>query len=190
MNGKIRVRLSFRARSSETILKISLRDVEEAIQTMVSNSILVSNKLSQRDSALLDEIIYRFTKRNKKQETVRHKREETAEEGSKAAVPATVYFTTARSQTVYLSNLILQGAIHDKARTRVRKFYREEALQGPLLSLDLAVAFQNGAIDKNRASEIMKKDLKSNAKSGYEYCQDWDLTKFKAIKDNPEQTKI
>jgi hypothetical protein len=160
--------------AAETLWKISLRDVEEAIQTVVSNSILVQNKLDTRDFALLDEIVNRFARRNKKQETENKERQ--------VAVPAIVYFTMSRSQVNDLANLIIQGALHDKARTRVRKFYREESFQGELMSLDLAVAFYNGAIDKNRAAEIFKKDLKDNSKRGYVSCLDFDLTKFKAFK--------
>ncbi len=159
---------------TDAIEKISIRDVEEAIQTVVTTSILVTNRLSDRDFMLIEEIILNLGRRNKKQETENRDK--------KRAVPASVYFTIARSQISYLSALIIQGAVHDKARTRVRKWYREESLQGPLLSLDLSVAFQNGAVSKNRAVEIFKKDLKMNAKSGYEWNLDWDLTKFRAFK--------
>lgn len=141
------------ASNSATVEKISYRDVEEAIQTVVSTSILAQNRLNERDFSLIEEIINRFTKRNKQQET--------ANLDKQTAVPASVYFTISRSQINYLATLIIQGAIHDKARTRVRKFYREESFQGPLMSLDLAVAFQNGAIYKSRAVEIFRKDLKN-----------------------------
>jgi hypothetical protein len=161
---------------SDDVAKLTVRDVESAIQIVVSNSILAQNRLNARDFALLDEIVNRFTRRNKKQET------ENAEKAQ--AVPAIVYFTISRSQMNDLANLIIQGAIHDKARTRVRKFYRDDALQGELMSLDLAVAFYNGAILKSRAAEIFKKDLKDNSKSGYVWCLDFDLTTFKAFKTN------
>lgn len=160
--------------TTEAILKISLRDVEEAIQTVVSSSILVHNKLDTKDFTILDEIVNRFAKRNKRVETENKEKE--------VAVPAIVYFTTSRSQVNDLANLIVQGALHDKARTRVRKFYREDSFQGELMSLDLAVAFYNSAIDKNRATEIFKKDLRDNQKRGYIACLDFDLTKFKAFK--------
>lgn len=52
------------------------------------------------------------------------------------------------------------------------------------LSLDLAVAFYNGAISKSRAAEIFKKDLRENAKSGYVWCLDFGLSQFKAYKIN------
>ena len=162
--------------TAEANRKITFRDVEAAIQIVVSNGILAQNRLTQRDFAYLDEIVNRFARRNKKQETENKEKEK--------PVPAIVYFTTARSQISYLANLIIQGAIHDKARTRVRKFYREEALQGELMSLDLAVAFYNGAIAKSRAAEIFKKDLNDNSKSGYVWVLDFDLSKFKAFKTN------
>jgi len=154
--------------------KITFRDIEAAIQTVVSNSILAHNKLNPKDFAFLDEIVSRFARRNKKQETENEEKEE--------AVPIIVYFTTSRSQIDYLANLIIQGAIHDKGRTRVRKYYRNESLQGELMSLDLAVAFYNGAIAKSRAAEIFKTELRENSKRGYVWCLDFDLSKFKASK--------
>lgn len=164
-------------KEQEQVIKISVRDVESAIQTVVSNYILVQNKLTEKEFKLLDELVNKLGRRNKKQET--------ENKGKAKPVPAIVYFTMSRSQIVEISNLITQGAIHDKGRTRVRKFYRDEALQGELMSLDLAVAFHNGAISKIRAAEIFKKDLKENAKSGYEWCSDFDLSKFKALKKGP-----
>ncbi|SNQ61026.1 hypothetical protein [Candidatus Methanoperedens nitratireducens] len=156
------------------IIKISVRDIESAVQTVVSNNILVQNKLTDKEFKLLDELVNKLGRRNRKQET--------ENKGKEKPVPAIVYFTMSRSQILEISNLITQGAIHDKGRTRVRKFYRDEALQGELMSLDLAVAFHNGAINKTRAAEIFKKDLKENAKSGYEWCSDFNLSKFKALK--------
>lgn len=41
--------------------------------------------------------------------------------------------------------------------------------------LDLSVAFNESAIDRTRAVEIFTKDLKNNAKSGYLYCQDFQI---------------
>lgn len=161
-------------KDSADIQKISVRDVESAIQTVVASSILVQNKLTAKDFQLLDELVNRLGKRNKKQETENKEKEK--------PIPATVYFTMSRAQMTELANLIIQGAIHDKGRTRVRKWYRAEALQGELMALDLAVAFYNGAIDKTRAADIFRKDLRNNSKSGYEWCGDFDLTKFKAFK--------
>lgn len=160
-------------KEQDQTIKISVRDIEAAVQTVVSNNILVQNKLTDKESKLLDELVNKLGRRNRKQET--------ENKGKTEPVPAIVYFTMSRSQIPEISNLITQGAIHDKGRTRVRKWYREEALQGELMSLDLAVAFQNGAITKSRAAEIFKKDLKENAKSGYEWCSDFDLSKFKAF---------
>lgn len=118
--------LQQRASSTPTgqIGKISFRDVEAAIQVVVSQGVLAQNRLNPRDFAYLDEIVNRFARRNKKAETENKEK--------KDAVPAIVYFTTSRSQINELANLIIQGAIHDKARTRVRKFYRDDAHQGEL----------------------------------------------------------
>jgi hypothetical protein len=73
---------------------------------------------------------------------------------------------------------LLQGCIHDKGRTRLKKYYKEEGSQGPLMMLDIALALSNDAIDKRRAIDIFRKDLKFNAKSGFKYCQDFDLDAF------------
>ena len=72
----------------------------------------------------------------------------------------------------------MQGCLHDKGRTRLKKYYKEEGAQGPLLMLDLSLALHNGAIDKRRAFDIFKNDLKENAKSGYLHCQDFNLDQF------------
>lgn len=164
--------------SSSSLEKIDIRDIEAAMQLVVSNQIMVQNKLLPRDFAILDEIVKRFSKRNKKQETQNVEREKEKEN----VIPATVYFTINRGQLNDLAHLIIQGAVHDKDRTRVKKFYRDEAIQGELMSLDLAVAFCNGAISKTRAAEIFKNDLKRNAKAGYVWCSDFDLSAFKTLK--------
>lgn len=44
--------------------------------------------------------------------------------------------------------------------------------------LDLALAHQAGSIDRRRVLDIFRNDLKANAKSGYLYCQDFDLNQF------------
>ncbi|MGE6376624.1 hypothetical protein [Peribacillus muralis] len=146
--------------------KINQKDIEEALSSIVPNQILASNKLLDSDFDILDNLVTRMNKRNKKNETENKGKE------AKEKLPANVYFTVSRSEAKKLGNLFMQGAIHDKGKTRVKKYYKGEGLRGPLLMLDLAVAFHDGAIDKNRASEIFTKDLSKNAKSGYLWCQD------------------
>lgn len=73
----------------------------------------------------------------------------------------------------------MQGCLHDKGRTRLKKYYKEEGAHGPLLMLDLALAYHMGVIDRRRVIAILSRDLKENAKSGYLYCQDFDLSQFK-----------
>lgn len=152
--------------SPTDIEKITAKDIEEALSSIVPNQILASNKLKPEDFDILDNLVTRMNKRNKKNETENKSKDE------KDKLPANVYFTVSRSQALRLGNLFMQGAIHDKGKTRVKKYYKEEGLRGPLLMLDLAVAFHDGAIDKNRAAEIFNKDLIKNAKSGYLWCQD------------------
>lgn len=152
--------------SQGEVEKISSKDIEESLSSIVSNQILASNKLNPSDFEILDNLVTRMNKRNKKNET------ENKSKAEKDKLPANVYFTVSRSQALKLGNLFMQGAIHDKGKTRVKKYYKDEGLRGPLLMLDLAVAFHDGAIDKNRTSEIFTKDLLKNAKSGYLWCQD------------------
>ena len=146
--------------------KINVKDIEEALSSIVPNQILASNKLKPEDFDILDNLVTRMNKRNKKNET------ENKAKVEKDKLPANVYFTVSRSQALKFGNLFMQGAIHDKGKTRVKKYYKDEGLRGPLLMLDLAVAFHDGAIDKSRAAEIFNKDLVRNAKSGYLWCQD------------------
>lgn len=154
-------------KQSQTDLeKINSKDIEEALSSIVPNQILASNKLKPEDFHILDNLVTKMNKRNKKNETENKSKEE------KNKLPANVYFTVSRSQALKFGNLFMQGAIHDKGKTRVKKYYKEDGLRGPLLMLDLAVAFHDGAIDKNRTSEIFTKDLLKNAKSGYLWCQD------------------
>lgn len=152
--------------SPTDIEKVNIKDIEEALSSIVPNQILAANKLKSEDFDILDNLVTRMNKRNKKNET------ENKSKDQKDKLPANVYFTVSRSQALKLGNLFMQGAIHDKGKTRVKKYYKGEGLRGPLLMLDLAVAFHDGAIDKNRASEIFSKDLIKNAKSGYLWCQD------------------
>ncbi|PED31645.1 hypothetical protein [Bacillus cereus] len=152
--------------SPTDVEKINTKDIEEALSSIVPNQILASNKLKSEDFDILDNLVTRMNKRNKKNET------ENKAKIDKDKLPANVYFTVSRSQARRLGNLFMQGAIHDKGKTRVKKYYKEEGLRGPLLMLDLAVAFHDGAIDKNRAAEIFTKDLIKNAKRGYLWCQD------------------
>ncbi|WP_392455219.1 hypothetical protein ACF3OH_14085 [Chryseomicrobium aureum] len=152
--------------SPTDIEKINVKDIEEALSSIVPNQILAQNKLKPEDFDILDNLVTRMNKRNKKNET------ENKNKAEKDRLPANVYFTVSRSQALKLGNLFMQGAIHDKGKTRVKKYYKEEGLRGPLLMLDLAVAFHDGAIDKNRTADIFTKDLIKNAKSGYLWCQD------------------
>lgn len=126
--------------------------------------------METEDFKIIEEIIKRISKRNKKNET--------ENEGKEKKIPANVYFTINRSQFDQFTNLLLQGCVHDKGRTRLKKYYKEEEAQGPLFMLDLSLALHGGAIDKRRAADIFRNDLKENAKSGYLYCQDLNLDQF------------
>lgn len=64
----------------------------------------------------------------------------------------------------------------------MRKYYKEEGAHGNLLMLDLSLSLYDGAVDKRRALDIFKQDLKNNAKSGYLYCHDFDLNQFDYLK--------
>lgn len=150
--------------------KISQKDIENAIQTVASNQILSQSKLGTEDFKIIEEIMKRIGWRNKKTETENKEK--------KKPIPANVYFTINRSQFEDFTNLLLQGCVHDKGRTRLKKYYREEGVQGPLIMLDLSLAFHGGAIDKRRSVDIFRNDLKVNAKSGYLYCQDFNLDQF------------
>jgi len=161
--------LSKRAKSdiSNNKQAISQKDVQEAVYSIVNDQILSFNRLNQEDMELLHDIISKLSKRNKKTET---------ENKSKAnKIPANVYFTISRLEANRYGNLIMQGALHDKGRTRRRKYYTEGGIRGLLYMLDLSVAFNESAIDRQRAIEIFSKDLKTNAKSGYLYCQDVEI---------------
>jgi hypothetical protein len=157
--------------SSIEVKKISHKDIETAIQTIAGSQILSDNKLNQEDFKIIEEISQRIGKRNKKTETENKEKEH--------PIPANVYFTIYRSQHSEYNHLLLQGCLHDKGRTRIKKYYKEES-RGPLLMLDLSVAYHMGAIDRRRVVSIFRKDLKENAKSGYLYCQDFDLSQFQA----------
>ncbi|MGH4049956.1 MAG: hypothetical protein ACREVX_01170 [Clostridium sp.] len=146
---------------------ISTKDIEEAVYSIVNDQILSFNRLSQDDLQLLHEIIFKISKRNKKIET------ENISKGKK--IPANVYFTISRLHAMKYGNLIMQGALHDKGRTRRRKYHIKDGVRGLLYMLDLSVAFNESAINRMRANEIFTKDLKVNAKSGYLYCQDIEI---------------
>jgi hypothetical protein len=163
-----------RSGTNGEIKKISQKDVEDSIQTVASNQILSLSKLNPQDFKIIEEIAKRIGWRNKKTETENKDKEK--------PLPANVYFTINRSQFGDFVNLLLQGCVHDKGRTRLKKYYKEEGTQGPLFMLDLALSIQYGAIDKRRALDIFRNDLKVNAKSGYLSCQDFDLKQFEYIK--------
>lgn len=153
-----------RADSDSIDQKISLKDVGAAIQTVASNQILSSHKLTNGNFATIEYIIKRISQRNKKTETENKAKE--------IQVPANVYFTINRSQFGKITPLLLQGCLHDKGRTRLKKYYKEEGSQGPLIMLDLSLAYQGGAVHKQRVVNIFRNDLKINAKGGYFSCQD------------------
>lgn len=163
-----------RSGSEKELKKISQKDVESAVQTIAAGQILAQNKLDDDDFKIIEEIIKRIRTRNKKTETENKDKSE--------PIPANVYFTISRSQFSKLTNLLLQGCIHDKGRTRLRKYYKEEGAHGILLMLDLSLSLYDGAVDKRRALDIFKQDLKNNAKSGYLYCHDFDLNQFDYLK--------
>jgi hypothetical protein len=155
--------------------KISQKDIEDAVQTVASNQILSYSKLNETDFKIIEETSKRIGVRNKKTETENKDKEK--------PLPANVYFTINRSQFKDFTNLLLQGCVHDKGRTRLKKYYREEGAQGPLFMLDLSLALHEGAIDKRRVIDIFKSDLRENAKSGYLYCQDLNLDQYEYRKE-------
>lgn len=163
-----------RSGSEKELKKISQKDVEYAVQTIAAGQILSLNKLSEDDFRLIEEISKKMGTKNKKNET--------ANKDKAVPIPANVYFTSSRSQYSKFTNLLLQGCLHDKGRTRVMKYYREEGSHGILLMLDLSLSFSMGAIDKRRSVDIFKYDLKKNAKSGYLNCQEFNLDKFDCMK--------
>lgn len=149
--------------------KISQKDIEAAIQTIVTSQIM-SHKLKEIDLKIIDQISKKIAQRNRKMDTENKKKTK--------YVPANVYFTIYRSQYNKFTPLLLQGCLHDKNRTRLKKYYKDEGSKGPLLMLDLALAFQAGAISKQKAVSIFRSDLKLEAKGGYPSCQDIDLAQF------------
>lgn len=153
----------------KNIQKISQKDIEAAIRTVVASQIM-SHKLTEVDLKIIDQIIKRISQKNKKMETENKRKQK--------CIPSNVYFTILRSQYQKYAPLLLQGCLHDKYRTRLKKYYTAEGSKGPLLMLDLAVVFHGGAITKQKAVTIFRNDLKSNAKNGYSSCQDFDLSKF------------
>lgn len=158
-----------RADSDEKKQKISQKDIETAIQTIVTNQI-ISHKLKEFDLKIIDEVAKRIAQRNKKVDTENQRK--------RKIVPANVYFTISRSQYKKFTPLLLQGCLHDKNRTRLKKYWKDDGSRGSLLMLDLALAFQRGAIPKQKAVNIFRNDLKVNAKDGYSSCQDFDLSQF------------
>ncbi|PKM47528.1 MAG: hypothetical protein CVV03_02615 [Firmicutes bacterium HGW-Firmicutes-8] len=155
--------------STEGIERIAPKDVEEGVQVVVANQILAQNKLTVDDFRIVDDIVNRISWRNKKNET------ENESKRKDKKIPANVYFTVSRTELFHLGRLIIQGALHDKGRTRLKKYHKEGGTRGALIMLDLAVAFHDGAIDRIRAYDIFLKDLRKNAKSGYLWCQDFKL---------------
>lgn len=165
-----------RVGSEKEIKKISKRDVEAAVQTIAAGQILAQNKLSDEDFNIIEEISKRIGTKNR--------RNETGNKVKTKPIPANVYFTVGRSQFSKFTNLLLQGCLHDKGRTRQRKYYRKEGSQGNLLMLDLSLSLYWGAIDQRRVLDIFKTDLKKNASSGYLNCQDFNLNQFEYMKCN------
>jgi hypothetical protein len=163
-----------RSGSSRDVKKISQKDIEVSIQTIAANQILSQSKLNTDDFAIIEEIQQRIGTRNQKNETANEKKAK--------KLPANVYFTINRSQFGKFNQLLLQGCIHGKERTRVKKYYKKEGSQGPLLMLDLSLSIYSGAIDKRRIVDIFRNDLIKNAKSGYLSCQDFDLDQFTYFK--------
>ena len=126
--------------------------------------------LEDFDLRIIDEVVKRIAQRNKKVDTENQRK--------KKDIPANVYFTISRSQYRKFTPLLLQGCLHDKNRTRLKKYWKDDGSRGSLLMLDLALAFQRGAILKQKAVNIFRNDLKKNAKDGYSSCQDFDLSQF------------
>ena len=107
-----------RADSDErNIQKISQKDIETSIQTIVTNQIL-SHKLKEIDLKIIDEVVRRISQRNKKVDTENLRK--------KKSLPANVYFTISRSQYSKFTPLLLQGCLHDKNRTRLKKYWKED----------------------------------------------------------------
>ena len=149
------------------VKKLNVKDIEEAADIIASNQILAESRLEDKDFKILDDIISRISRRNKKNET------DNAQKEDGQQLPANVYFTVSRTELKYLGHLMIQGALHSKGRTRIKKFHKDEGIRGILVMLDLCVAFYESAIKRTKAVEVFSEDLKINAKSGFEWCQDF-----------------
>jgi hypothetical protein len=150
--------------------KISLKDVETAIMCIVSQNILTRDNWSKKDFQILNKIVSSIKNRNNQQNSGNREKE---------TVPTTIYFTVPHAQVNKLTNLIVSGVLHEKARTRVTNFCQDTS-KGELFSLDLAVAIYYKVINSDQIAEFFKKNLKSNAEQGYVYRLEFDSL-FRAV---------
>jgi len=129
--------------------RITRNLVQIAIQEIANDHILGDKTITQRDTEFVNSLVSTLAKRNSDNREKNRARQQNP-------IPQNIYFAVDRRQAQDLRRLIMQGAIHDKSRTRtIRKPTRPEAV----FALDMAVAYAFRVIPPKGFARVVSHDL-------------------------------
>lgn len=129
--------------------KITRNLLQIAIQDIANDHILGDKTITQKDTEFVNSLVSTLAKRN---DDIRNKNRSRQQN----LIPQNIYFAVERRDAELLRRLIMQGAIHDKSRTRtIRKPARPEAV----FALDMAVAYAFRVIPPKGFSAVVARDL-------------------------------
>lgn len=135
--------------------KISSKGVEIAIQEIANDQILTIGHLTNEDIDFINDIVDRLLGKNvdirgnNKKNNINH--------------PQYIYFSINRQHKHLLDRLVVQGAVHDKSRMRMKSKYTLK----PIFSLDISLSYNFSIIPKKNFVRILSNEIPRCAKSDF-----------------------
>ncbi len=149
--------------------KISKNRLKIATQEVVSEQILNHHYLSDEDQSVVQYIVKIITQRNE-ESRVKNK------ESGRQILPQGVYFSILPRNSVKLSKLIMQGAVHDKSRMKARK---HSLRPHPVYALDVSLAYAFRAIPEREFEKVAARDFPRAPSNGFANAASFEPPKSK-----------
>jgi len=140
--------------------KFHKKGIEIAIQEIANDQILNLNNLKSADEKFINELVDRLSSKNINIRTDNKRHHLTW--------PQYIYFSVNRKYRHLLDRLVVQGAIHDKSRMRMKS----KAILKPIYSLDIALVYNFNIIPQNILVKTMIHDIPRCANNGFDQALD------------------
>jgi hypothetical protein len=134
----------------KNINQVTFASLDIAIQEIANNQILSLGNLSEEDLTFMDRLISDLNGLNI---DIRRKNKKY---GKKDLIPQNIYFSIKRGLEHDLRRLVMQGAVHDKARMRTTRRYSRPQ---PIFAIDMAVAYTYRIIPPKNIVKVIRNDI-------------------------------